>query len=73
MKVLKINSAEIRKQIEAFSDNDNNPHIIRFTQDGAGVWFITERVVNDPLYDSIRELMIEHGEWVDYTPPGDEL
>jgi hypothetical protein len=69
MKVLKIDDAQIRKQIEDFSDNDDNTHFIRFTQDGAGVWFITERVVNDPLYKSIKDLMLSSGEWVEYTPP----
>jgi hypothetical protein len=72
MKVLKIEDQTIRKQIEDYSDNDGDEHIIRFTRDGAGIWFITDRVVNSPIYDSIRELMLSNGEWVDYTPPVEE-
>jgi hypothetical protein len=26
-------------------------------------------VVNDPLYESIKDLMLSSGEWVEYTPP----
>ena len=73
MKVLSITDQNIRKQIEDFSDNDNNGHSIRFLQDGAGIWFITETVVNEPMYESIKDLMLSNGAWVDYTAPQIDL
>lgn len=70
--VLRCDDAQARQDIEIMS-NEFMPWIIRFTQDGAGVWFITYTVYNDPHFVTIRPYIDAHCVDYTYVPPPDDL
>jgi hypothetical protein len=72
MKVLSVKDANIRQQIEDFTKQNCAPHTIAFTEDGDGLWFVTTAVVDNPVFAEVRDLLITHGEWNEYTPISEE-
>lgn len=65
MKVLRVISSDIAKQIESMSKKS---HRLEFALDGNGELVISKNVLNDPNFLEIQDLLINNSEEIEYVP-----
>lgn len=64
--VIKVNDKSIRDQIEKITDEDENKGSIHFQKDVNGNWIVGVEVLDDPDFKSVKELILEHGEKIEF-------
>lgn len=62
--VIKIDDKSIRDQIEKITEEDDNKGSIKFQQDVNGNWIVDEAVINDSDFESVRHLLLAHGQQI---------